>query len=137
MDIKFLTDDFATTAQITAQDIADIKAAGIQSIICNRPDNEGDEQPDFTSIQSAAEAQGLQAVHIPLSMPLQGRMPEAEAQAFAQALKDLPQPVLGYCATGARAATLWTLNQPGGLDNAQAVAATQQAGYDLDKVIKS
>lgn len=138
MDIKFLDDNFATTAQIAPQDMAAIKAAGIQSIICCRPDNEAESgQPDFADVAGAAADQGLQAAHVPLAMPLQGRKPEDEAQQFAQALENLPQPVLGYCATGVRAATLWTLNQSGGLDNADAVAAAQQAGYDLNKVMKS
>ena len=47
--------------QIAPADIAALAAAGFRSIICNRPDGEGADQPVFAEIEAAARAAGLEA----------------------------------------------------------------------------
>jgi sulfide:quinone oxidoreductase len=42
-----LTPAFAVAPQISPEDVQAIAAAGYKSIICNRPDDEGDGQPSF------------------------------------------------------------------------------------------
>ena len=59
MDIRPLTDDFAVAPQIDPSELPQIKAAGYASILCNRPDGEEPGQPDFATIEAAANAKNI------------------------------------------------------------------------------
>ncbi len=132
MKIKSLDNNFSSTACITTADISAIKAAGIQSIICNRPDGEDSDQDSFDEISKAAEEQSIKVVYVPLA---KGKIPEMELKAFANALKELPSPTLAYCATGTRSAALWALVNAETLGKDQVVEITKKAGYDIARVI--
>jgi sulfide:quinone oxidoreductase len=108
MHAKPINPNFAVSEQITVAQIAEVKAAGFKSIICNRPDGEGYDQPDFSEIEQAAKAAGLQARYIPVNP---GMMSHADVQAFAEAIKTLPAPVLAFCRSGARSTALWNASQ--------------------------
>jgi uncharacterized protein (TIGR01244 family) len=94
---------FATSGQIDPTDIGRIAAAGFKTILCARPDHEEPGQPGFATIAKAAAAGGLKAVHIPVS----GQLTEGALIRMEQALADLPQPIFGYCRSGARAGSLY------------------------------
>ena len=47
MDIRTINDEYAVTAQISLDDLSQIKAQGFKSIVCHRPDAEDPGQPDF------------------------------------------------------------------------------------------
>ncbi|MCX8227546.1 MAG: sulfur transferase domain-containing protein, partial [Sulfitobacter sp.] len=51
MDIKRITDKVSVSPQITVSDMGAIKEAGFRVIICNRPDREGADQPNFEEIE--------------------------------------------------------------------------------------
>ena len=119
MEIKDLTPEFSVTAQIAPTDLAAAKAQGFKAIICNRPDGEGEDQPSFASIKAAAEKAGLQARYIPVQP---GMMDESHIAAFAEAMRDLPKPVLGYCRSGARAGILFDAWREAVLRNQQTAA---------------
>ena len=115
METTQISATFSVSPQITAADVAAIKEAGYRTIICNRPDGEGADQPEFAEIAAAAEAAGLETAYIPV---IPGAVTQDDVTAFKAALRDLPQPVLAYCRSGARAASLWSL-----CDNGQPTAA--------------
>ena len=50
MEIKMITPKFGVHGQIVTEDLATIKDAGFQTIVCNRPDGEGEDQTDFKTI---------------------------------------------------------------------------------------
>ncbi|MCT4372930.1 TIGR01244 family phosphatase [Yangia mangrovi] len=133
MDIRKITDDIAASPQITEADVAAIAEAGYRAIICNRPDGEGADQPNFEEIEAAAKQAGLEARYIPV---IAGKVQDADADAFGKALRELPGPVLAYCRSGTRSATLWSLSQAGSLPPAHILAATKQAGYDMAGVVR-
>ena len=54
MDLRTISSGLSVSPQITPDEIAEIKAAGFRSIISNRPDGEGADQPAFDEIESAA-----------------------------------------------------------------------------------
>ena len=56
---------------------------------------------------------------------------DADAEAFGKLLDELPKPVLVYCRSGMRSATLWALSQAGTLPVEEIVEAAAVAGYDL------
>ena len=103
MNIRKIDADFSVTGQITPAEIEAVSAAGFKSIVCARPDNEEHDQPGFDAVARAAEAQGLQIVHIPVS----GMLGEGQIIRFHEAWAQLPKPVLGYCRSGARAGSLY------------------------------
>lgn len=108
MPIQSLSPNFAVSPQIAVEDLPAIAAAGFKSVICNRPDGEDPGQPSFATVAQAAAKAGLQARHLPV---VSGQFGQAEVAATAQLLKELPQPVLAYCRSGARSTNLWQLAQ--------------------------
>ncbi len=106
MDSRQITPEFSVAPQIEPGDMPAIKAAGFRTVICNRPDGEEVGQTGFAEIAEAARAHGLVARHVPVAS---GMVSEKDAAGFGAALQDLPRPILAYCRSGARSATLWSL----------------------------
>ena len=105
-------------------------AAGVQTIICNRPDGEEPGQPSFEQIRHwAAEAGIRHVIHQPMLMP---QIDAAAAAQFAQHLADHPAPALAYCRSGTRSSFLWAMGQAAqGADPRQLVQTAAAAGIDL------
>ena len=103
MNVRKLDDNFSVTGQITPEQVKAVSEAGYKSIVCARPDNEEFGQPSFDEVARAAEAEGIQIVHIPVSGPLG----EGQIIRFHDAWANMPKPVLGYCRSGARAGSLY------------------------------
>ena len=108
MEIKPLNTVLSVSAQIAASDLQAIADAGFKSIICNRPDNEGPDQTNFSIIENAAKALGLQTRYLPA---ISGQVSSDHGHAMALLLKELPGPVLAYCRSGARSTNIWQLAQ--------------------------
>jgi sulfide:quinone oxidoreductase len=91
MQTKALNKDVSVTGQLQISDLTELAEVGFKSVICNRPDGEGHDQPMFSDIRSAASKLGLESRYIPVS---QGKVTDDEAALFAGALADFPSPVL-------------------------------------------
>ncbi len=133
MELHRITNDLTVSPQIAPGDVAALKAQGFRAIICNRPDGEGADQPTFDEINAAAQSAGIEARYVPVQS---GMVTDADAQAFDTALRDLPGPVLAYCRTGTRSATLWSLTQAGQMPMSDILATTKAAGYDMNGVAR-
>ena len=133
MDIKDINKRISVSPQITAADVKAIADAGFRAIICNRPDGEGADQPTFEEIDTAAKSAGLETLYLPI---VSGKVEDADAAKFGDALDALPGPVLAYCRTGTRSATLWSLSQAKSLPVSDILAATKSAGYDMGGVVR-
>jgi sulfide:quinone oxidoreductase len=133
MDIKKLTSGMSVSGQIAPFDMQTIKDVGFRALICNRPDGEDSDQPNFEEIERAAKKVGLSAAIIPI---VSNKVSHGDAAAFTKAMTELPGPILAYCRTGARSATLWTLAQAGRRSVADILAATKAAGYDKGGVVR-
>ncbi|WP_295809876.1 TIGR01244 family sulfur transferase [uncultured Nitratireductor sp.] len=112
MNIKKISDDYAVSPQIAAEDVVTIKQAGYKSIVCNRPDGEDAGQPAVETIARAAEEAGLAFRHVPV---VSGAMTLDDVTGMAAALKELPGPVFAYCRSGTRSANLYSIIQERGL----------------------
>lgn len=108
MEFRQVDEHLAVSGQISQADLTQVAAAGFRSIVCNRPDGEAPDQPDFAEIAAAAQALGLPSRYIPVTG---GNMQRGHAEAMAEALAELPKPVLAYCRSGARSGTLWSMAQ--------------------------
>lgn len=106
MDIRYLDKDFAIASQVTPGALRGLRDAGLATIVCNRPDGEGD-QPSFADIAAQAAQYGIEAHYLPV---VPGRITQEDAAAFAAIIADAPKPVLAYCRTGLRAQSLWQMS---------------------------
>ncbi len=75
----------------------------------------------------------MQARYVPISGGMVG---DDNVAAFRAALRDMPGPVLAYCRSGTRSATLWSLAQADDMALPQILGATKAVGYDLSGVIR-
>jgi sulfide:quinone oxidoreductase len=133
MDARALSSKISVAPQITADDVAKAKAAGFRAIICNRPDGEGADQPAFAEIAAAAKKAGLETRYLPI---VSGKVSDDDATDFGKALIELPGPVLAYCRTGTRSATLWSLAMAGDKPLPDILQAAKGAGYDMAGVVR-
>lgn len=105
MEYRRINDEFAVTGQITAEDVATIKAAGYKSIISNRPDAEDGTVP-HDGIEAAAKAAGLDFRYIPV---VSGAITPDDVEKMADALEEMDGPIFAYCRSGARSTNLYMM----------------------------
>ncbi len=103
MNIRKVDGDFSIAGQIMPDQMQAVSDAGFKSIVCVRPDHEEPGQPDYAAVARAAQAAGLQVVHIPVS----GMLGQGQIMRFREAWETMPKPMLGYCRSGARAGSLY------------------------------
>jgi len=120
---------FVAVRQVTAGDLDEAAAAGIRTIVNNRPDGEEPGQPSSAEIEAAARAAGLGYRHIPVA----GGFPPGQVEVMAEALAQ--GPVLAFCRSGLRSTYLWALARAArGAPAEESVAAAAAAGYDLGPI---
>ena len=103
-----ITPDYSVSPQIAPEDLAEIAARGFRSIMCNRPDFEGPDQPEAAEIRAEAERLGLAFSFLPV---VSGGIRPEDVEDFRAAMDELPAPVLAYCRSGTRSQNLWRLAQ--------------------------
>ncbi|WP_175725857.1 bifunctional protein tyrosine phosphatase family protein/NAD(P)/FAD-dependent oxidoreductase [Burkholderia ambifaria] len=128
MIIRPLTDLLSVSPQIAATDLPALQAAGIRAIVCNRPDGEGADQPTVAEIRAAAAPFGIAVHYLPVDT---GKVTDDQAAQFGALVTTLAGPVLAYCRSGTRSATLWALSRAGRRPAGDIVAIAAAAGYDL------
>lgn len=92
--------------QITEEAVDRLAHDGIRTIICNRPNNEEKNQPDFEVIEKRAKKHGMTTFYIPVTPP---HIDQKSVEDMAAALQSCPYPILAYCKSGHRAETLYKL----------------------------
>lgn len=103
------SDDFSTASQINVDDITEIAKLGFKTIINNRPDYEGGKsQPLSDQLKVAAEQNGLAYIYIPV---IPNDIHPVQVEAFSASYALAVKPVLGFCRTGNRAASIFKLAQ--------------------------
>lgn len=133
MNIRPLSTALAVSPQIRPADLRSIAAAGYKAIVCNRPDGEGADQPGFREIEMAAQAAGLPARYLPVAP---GQLSDEQAAEFGRLLEELPKPVLAYCRSGMRSASLWGLSRGAAMAPAEILARAAEQGYDLGALLR-
>ena len=129
MQTRTLTDKLSVSAQLSPTDLAAAADQGIRSIINNRPDGEAPDQPTSAEIETAAAALGLGYRHIPVTP---GQIHDEDIAKFSDALAELEGPVLAFCRSGTRAASLWALSAPAEVASSDLLSTARAAGYELD-----
>jgi sulfide:quinone oxidoreductase len=117
---------------VTPEAIDAAKAAGIRTIINNRPDREEPGQPTSAELAARARAAGLEYHHIPV---VPGQFGDAQIDAFCDAIGGCDKPALAFCKSGMRATSLWALSQAGKLPTAEILHQAAACGYDLAPLV--
>jgi len=134
METKAIDKNMSVSGQITPHDIGALAAAGFRSIVCNRADGEGADQPVFSEVETAAVKAGLVTAYLPVQS---GKVTDEDAAAFGALTDKLPKPILAYCRTGTRSATLWALSEGArGRPLPAILSAAKLAGYDMSGVTR-
>lgn len=109
--IRYIDTDYAVAGQLAPEHMQQLADAGFKSVVNNRPDGEDPAQTPSDAMRAAAEAAGLRYAYVPVgaAFPVQHA-----AVTLKAALTDLPRPVLGYCRSGARSETVYTLAKTSG-----------------------
>lgn len=127
MELRWITPDYAVSPQISPADVPALTAAGITTVISNRPDGEVPPELAADAMAAACQSAGLQFVHIPATHDTLRACVAPQADAIASA----EGKVLAYCASGTRSTFVWALGQAGTLSATDIIAAGASAGYDL------
>ncbi|MBU1357703.1 MAG: TIGR01244 family phosphatase [Gammaproteobacteria bacterium] len=133
MKIHPLTRELSVSPQIVRADLAELQARGFRSIVCHRPDGEGPDQPGWREIADEAGRLGMTMQYQPVES---GKVVDADAEIFSGLMQSLPKPVLAYCRTGTRSATLWALSQATTRPMAEILETAKAGGYDLKGVVR-
>lgn len=133
MQYSTVTQYLSVSPQISVDDVQTIKTAGFKSIICNRPNGEGADQPTFSEIEAKAQELGLRCIYQPVTS---GKVTTDDALKFEESLQTLERPIFAYCRTGTRSITLWAMATSKTSTDEEILTLSQKAGYDLSGVVR-
>ena len=128
MHINRLSPDYSVAPQIVIEDVATIVNAGFKSVICNRPDQENPVPCQIEAIKAVALAAGLEFAENVFDSDSFG---SDKVERQTELLKQMPGPVLAYCASGNRCSVIWAFSPAGTLEIDTILEATTHAGYQL------
>jgi sulfide:quinone oxidoreductase len=131
LDIRKLDHTLSVCPQISATELIEIAERGFRSVINNRPDGEAVDQPDSSVLAQIAQTLDLEYRHIPV---LASSICASSVQDFRTALAQLPGPILAFCRSGTRSASLWALASDDTTSTEQIIRTAATAGYDLQSL---
>jgi uncharacterized protein (TIGR01244 family) len=114
---------------LSRDDIEALAAAGVKTIINNRPDGEDPGQLPADAARGLCDAHGIAYHHIPF---VAATLTLADIDAFDAVLKSAPQPVVAHCRSGTRSTMIWALTRMRQGENpATLVALGAKNGVDI------
>ena len=108
MKRKTITDGLTVSGQLRPEDLGELMACGVTTIVNNRPDKEEAEQPLSADLHRAARDLGLDYHHIPVTP---GAPDPSDGQRMAQIVAEAKGNVHAFCRTGNRSSQLFALGQ--------------------------
>ena len=124
--MKEVTKNYFVSPQILASDVGLLKEQGFETIVCNRPDNEEPNQPDFESINKECSRLGF------YNYPLSPGDLNIERVLETKGLLEEGNKILAYCRTGTRCITLWACAEVANKEVKEILKISENAGYDLN-----
>jgi sulfide:quinone oxidoreductase len=133
MEIKQVTADFSISDQVTVADLDELRASGVKILICNRPDQEAEDQPAFAEIAAAAEQLGIEAQQVAFPS---GKLTPEHTHKFGACL-ERDKRIHAYCRTGTRSFTAYAaLLASQGTDRGTIESLSKKLGFDVAKDIE-
>ena len=128
--MKEVTKNYFVSPQIVPGDIELLKEQGFEVIVCNRPDKEEPNQPDFESINKECSRLGLKFYNHPISP---GDL-NLERVLETKRILEEEKKTLAYCRTGTRCITLWACAEAPNKEVKEILNISEIAGYDLSHI---
>ena len=129
MHLRRLEHDFYVADQLQPADLRALADRGIRSILNNRPEGEGADQPAGTLIEGQARALGMAYDAVPIA----GRSVGAkERRRFRRVVAALPRPICAYCRTGVRSMLGWALTELEAKGTNAVLNAVAGAGFETE-----
>lgn len=130
MDTIPLTPALSAAKQPQPEDFAALAAAGVRTIVNNRPDGEDPGQLTAADAARIAASAGLAYHHLPVTGASLSR---SDVERFGQIVETAPGPVLAHCRSGTRSTTLWVLHEvlAGRMARDAVLPFGQERGLDL------
>lgn len=129
--MKQLSERLFVAGQISSADIQQAGAAGIKTIINNRPDGEEPDQLSHTEAATLSNSLGIDYHYLPMAngQPL----PPTLVDDFLAVLSGTEDAVLAHCRSGMRSSVIWAIGQiqQGKLSPDQTIEAATSAGVPL------
>lgn len=107
MQIDRLNNNYSVSGQISVEDLTTFKSAGVELLICNRPDNEAADQTPYDDIARAAEKIGIDTALIAFGAGGFSEQQVAQTNALIATGKNIH----AYCRTGNRSQMIWAACQ--------------------------
>lgn len=132
MNIKYLDDQVSVSEQFGCDAIAPLAGAGIEVLVCNRLEDECEDQPGFAELEQAARDNDMEFVAIPFA---RGQMTLQHCREFAEVLGS-GRKVHAFCRTGNRSCNLWAAARSlAGADKRALVEGARAAGFDVSGTV--
>lgn len=127
MQLRKLTDALTLGDQLNETDLGSVVNAGFKTVICNRPDEEGEAHLTSAQAKEVLEASGIAFHYLPVNGAAITDQDVADHDAL---LQNAEAPVLTYCRTGTRCAKLWALAQEADADSL--IAQVADTGLSIE-----
>jgi sulfide:quinone oxidoreductase len=129
LEIRKVSDQFSVSGQLMPDALPALQAAGVRTLICNRPDHEAPDQPAHALIEQRARELGMEVHYLPV---VHDTINAQNVEDFAALLRSSAAPVHAWCRSGLRSITLWSLAQiKAGADPSAQVATASRLGFDF------
>jgi sulfide:quinone oxidoreductase len=124
-----LAPGLSAAGKLDRSDIEGLAAAGVRTIVNNRPDGEDPGQLAAADARRLADAHGITYHHIPVTA---ASLTRADVDAVAAVLATAAQPIVLHCRSGTRSTLLWSLVRlREGADPIALVADAARNGIDI------
>lgn len=128
MKIQQLNEHVYIADQLSVDDITKLRDLGIQSIVNNRPDNEGDNQPLSKDLSTYAGSINIDYYYLPV---ISGDYPDNTVKEFTEIFNTARKPIVAFCRTGNRSIKLWSLSQVPKFGYQQVSTQAKAIGFDI------
>jgi uncharacterized protein (TIGR01244 family) len=128
--VRPITDTFAVAGALAPEDFAEVAAMGFKSVISNLPDGESRAHPTASEAAAMAERAGLEFRHLPVTKF--ELFSDRFVADMANALAELPGPILAHCLSGQRSIVAWAAATARHEPADQLLARLKAAGIDLE-----
>lgn len=120
------------SGQLEVSDMERLLQEGVAVVICNRPDEEADDQPPFSELAAAAKACGIEAINVPFKS---GEMDSTHVAEMVRLQKEGMR-VHAFCRTGNRSFNLYAAaNASLGLPQEEILRQAEQVGIAVAETI--
>ena len=128
--MKELPGDVFVTGQLLPAQMQALAEQGVMSFVNNRPDMEVPLQPRSEELEAVAQELKVDYHHIPMAGGISPGLLEASVTAY----KNMPRPIVAFCASGMRSTALWAFAHVETLGVDGVMEAVSAAGYNLEQL---